>query len=224
MSKELKMAAAKAALEFVKDKMIIGLGTGSTAECFIDLLIQNRKVFNIKVVASSLRTSNLAKEGGLVLLDINDVEKIDIVVDGADEVDDQRRMIKGGGGALFREKIIAKAAKKMVVIVDKFKCVEQLGMKSIPVEVLPYGYKFTQKEILNKGFKSTMRLNPDKTFYLTDNHNYILDVTLNSFISDPEHIHNRLISITGVLETGLFFDLNPIVVIASSPKDVKVED
>lgn len=224
MSKELKMAAAKAAIEFVKDKMIIGLGTGSTAECFIDLLIQNKKIFDVKVVASSKRSAQLSKEGGLNLMDINDAQKIDIVVDGADEVDDQRRMIKGGGGALFREKIIAKAAKKMIVIVDKSKCVEQLAMRSIPVEVLPFGYKFTEKEIQKKGFKSILRLNPDKTLYLTDNNNYILDVSLNSFISDPEHIHNRLISITGVLETGLFFDLNPVVIIATTPEDVTVED
>jgi ribose 5-phosphate isomerase A len=224
MSKELKMAAARAALGYVRDKMIVGLGTGSTAECFIDLLIENKKNFDIKVVPSSKKTELLAKNGNLSVTDINEVEKIDIMVDGADEVDDLKRMIKGGGGALFREKILAKAAKRMIVIIDKSKCVEQLGKKEIPVEVISFGHKFTQREIQNKGFRCQLRLNSDHSPYITDNNNYIYDVSLDSFISDPEHIHNRLISITGVLETGLFFGLNSTIIIASSSKDVIIED
>ena len=224
MSKELKIAAAKAALGFIKDGMIVGLGTGSTAECFIDLLIEKRKNYDITVVPSSKRTEFLARKGNLKVSDINEVEKIDIVVDGADEVDDLKRMIKGGGGALFREKIIAKAANRMIVIVDKSKCVDLLGKRAIPVEVSSFGYKFIRKEIQNKGFKCMHRLNADNTPYMTDNNNYLFEVSLDSFISDPEHIHNRLISITGVLETGLFFGLNATIVIANSPTDVIIED
>lgn len=224
MSKELKMAAARAALGYVRDKMIVGLGTGSTAECFIDLLIENRKNFDIKVVPSSKKTELSAKNGNLSVIDINEVEKIDLMVDGADEVDDLKRMIKGGGGAFFREKILAKAAKRMVVIVDKSKCVEQLGKREIPVEVISFGHKFTKIEIQNKGFRCRLRLDSDHSPYITDNNNYIYDVSLDSFISDPEHIHNRLISITGILETGLFFGLNATIIIASSSKDVIIED
>jgi ribose 5-phosphate isomerase A len=226
MNRRLKLAAAREALAFIKDKMVLGLGTGSTAECFIEYLVEkvNKERLDLKVIASSKMTHELAKRGNLTVIDINQVDKIDLVVDGADEIDDQKRMIKGGGGALLREKILAKASEKMVVIVDKTKCVEELGKKAIPIEVAPYGYKFTEKKIEKLGFKCHLRLNPKNIPFITDNNNYILDISLDSFIADPQQIHDRLISVTGVLETGLFFDLNPMVIIAYSSNKVKIID
>ena len=222
---KLKIAAAREAVNFVKDQMIVGLGTGSTAEYFIKLLVERANMgINIKVIASSVRTYKLAKTGNLDVLDINDVDKIDIVVDGADEIDDQKNIIKGGGGALLREKILASASDIMIVIADSSKIVKQLGNRAIPVEMIPYGYKFTMGEIHKIGFKSELRLNENKEPFITDNHNYILDVSLDTFVADPQHIHSRILSIPGVVETGLFFDLNPKLIIASSISDVKIID
>lgn len=226
MSYELKKAAAKAALNFVKDTMIVGLGSGTTAELFIEFLIDKVQVekWDIKVIASSERTFQIAKRGKLNLKEINEVDNIDIVVDGADEIDDQKRMIKGGGGALLREKILAQAAKKMVVIVDSSKCVAQLGKGLIPVEVSSFGYKFTQEKLQKEGFKSSLRLNENKLPFLTDNKNYILDLSLDKFFAAPKPLHEKISSVVGVLETGIFFELDPIVIVAHSATSVKIID
>lgn len=224
VNEDLKIAAARAALDFIRSEMIVGLGTGSTTEFFIDLLIEKstRTKLNIKVVPSSFRSAKKAKEGKFAVLDINEVVTIDIVVDGADEIDDQKNMIKGGGGALLREKILALAADKMIVIADKSKMVEQLGKRAIPVEIIPYGYKFTMKEFQKKGFIPFLRLKEDGSIFLTDNNNYIFDVKLDSFVANPKIIHERMISITGVIETGLFYDLDPILIIASDHGEIKI--
>lgn len=203
-----KEAAAKAALPLIRDGMTVGLGTGSTAAYFIQHLIEKvRAGLKIQAVATSRRSEQLAQEGGIPLLDINAIENIDLTIDGADEIDSQRRMIKGGGGALLREKIIATHSREMVVIVDESKIVDRLGKFPLPVEVIPFAWKLTQRTIGKLGYSSDLRKNSDGSPFLTDNQNYILDLRMNATNDAPELMHAELKNIPGVVETGLFLRL-----------------
>jgi ribose 5-phosphate isomerase A len=216
----LKKKAAETALSLIKDNMIVGLGTGSTANFFIDGLIQKQKEgLNIRVVASSSESEKRAQNGSLRVLNINDVLNIDIVVDGADEIDFEKRMIKGGGGALLREKILASNAAKMVVIADSSKMVKKFG-RPLPLEVTSYGYKFTKNTLEKMGFKSSLRMKNDKPF-VTENYNYILDVVLNN-IQSPEKIDSQLLKIVGVVETGFFLNFDPLLIISHSATEVEI--
>ena len=147
-----KEAAAKEALKLVETEMIIGLGTGSTAKIFVDLLAQKyfEESLNIKVLATSSSTADQAQKLGLPLTSINNVERVDLVIDGADEVDPLLNLIKGGGGALLQEKIVAESGKVMVVIVDDTKVVTSLGRFPLPIEIIRFGYDFTRKMVLKE--------------------------------------------------------------------------
>ena len=224
MNRELKIAAASEAMKFINDKMVVGLGTGSTTECFIKLLSEKAAKLDIKVVVSSKKTEMLARKLNLNILDLNDVEKVDIVIDGVDEIDAKKRMIKGGGAALLREKILAEASDKSLIIADCSKYVEQLGGRELPIEVVPYGYRHVEKKINELGFKSKLRVDQNNNIVITDNMNYIFDVLLFSTGNDISDIHNKLISITGVIETGLFINFNPTLIIAHSLTDVRIID
>ena len=144
-----KEAAAKEALTFIKSNMVIGLGTGSTAKIFVDLLAKKffSEKLNIKVLSTSSKTEIQAKNLGLPLTQINKVSNIDIVIDGADETDMKLNLIKGGGGALLQEKIVASNSNKMIVIVDSSKVVENLGKFPLPVEIVKFGCNSTKKQI-----------------------------------------------------------------------------
>ena len=136
-----KKAAAEKAISFVKDGMIVGIGTGSTTFYFIENLIRQCKAgLNIKAVASSEKTMEIARKGEIPLLDINTVKSLDIYVDGADEIDPEKRMIKGGGGALVREKISANMSKERIFIIDESKLVQKLGQRPLPVEIIHFGH------------------------------------------------------------------------------------
>ncbi len=203
-----KEAAAHAALKFVKPGMLIGLGTGSTATFFIDALIKKcQQGLKISAVSSSLRSLEQAQKGHIPIVDINTLTSIDLVVDGADEIDPELRLIKGGGGALLREKIIANMAKEVVIIADNSKLVERLGKFSLPVEILPYAYLATISHLSQQGFHGTLRKNAAGDIYLTDNGNYIIDVHFPDLCHDPESDNHKIRSIPGVLETGFFFHL-----------------
>lgn len=209
----LKKKAADAALKFIKNQMIVGLGTGTTTNYFIDSLIEKcKKGLRIKVVASSLGSEKKARKGGLEILDLNDVSKIDVVVDGADEIDNKRRMIKGGGGALLKEKILASNAKKMIVIVDESKMVKKLGIRPLPIEVVPFGYSHIERKVEKMKLGAKLRMNGSKPF-VTENHNFILDLSLKG-ISDLEALNSELLNIVGVVETGFFLNFNPLVICA----------
>lgn len=209
-----KAAAAKKALEYVKDSMLIGIGTGSTVFYFIDYLIERCKQgLKIQAVSSSERSTKQAKAGGIPFADINTITSIDLTIDGADEIDDKNRMIKGGGGALLREKILAFSSKSMVVIVDETKVVHQLGSRKLPVEILPFGLHLTIKHIELLGFKGHLRLSDNGHLYKTDNGNFIYDITYEKQIVHPENDHLKLINIPGVVETGFFFNLAKKIVI-----------
>jgi len=215
-----KEAAAKEALKLVETEMIIGLGTGSTAKIFVDLLAQRyfEESLNIEVLATSSSTANQAQKLGLPLTSINNVERVDLVVDGADEVDPLLNLIKGGGGALLQEKIVAESGKVMVVIVDNSKVVTSLGRFPLPVEIIKFGHDFTRKmvlkEIENMGYAdiSFDWRKDGKKFFLTDEGHYILDLKLNH-IKNPTLTHEKIKGVTGVVETGLFINIANKVII-----------
>lgn len=212
-----KKNAAKMALNFIKKNMIVGLGSGSTVNFFIEELIE-KKPF-IKCIASSKETQQKALKGGLVLLDINEVKKIDLTVDGADEIDKNKNMIKGAGAALFKEKILAFHSKKLIIIVDETKKKDFLKDKKLPLEIFPFGFKCTKNKIEKLGFKGEFRkqLNTKKLF-ITENGNFILDINLKKIIKDLNNLNRKLLEIPGVLETGLFLNFNPKIIIGKKDK------
>ena len=192
-----KRAAGEAAIEFVEDGMIVGVGTGSTVKYFIDALGKiGRRIDG--AVSSSDRSSTLLREIGIPVLDPNAVGQIPLYVDGADECDPQRCLIKGGGAALTREKILAAVAKKFVCIVDAHKCVDVLGKFPLPVEVIPMARSHVAREIERRGGTPVWRQG-----CVTDNGNWILDVH-GLRIGDPVTLESEWNQITGVVTVGLF--------------------
>ncbi|CUI16315.1 ribose 5-phosphate isomerase [Candidatus Protochlamydia naegleriophila] len=209
-----KKAAGKAAVELIKEGMLVGLGTGSTTSYFIEALGQRcRSGLNISAVASSVQSMRQAHFEGIPLIDADKITLLDLTIDGADEIDHHKNMIKGGGGALLREKLLALASKEMVVVVDENKLVEQLGAFPVPVEIATFAYRTTLKRLESNGYSCILRLNRDKSLYLTDNGNYIIDIQYQKPIANPKLEHERLKSLAGVLETGLFFNVAGRVVV-----------
>ncbi|HSX13578.1 MAG TPA: ribose-5-phosphate isomerase RpiA [Chlamydiales bacterium] len=209
MNETGKKAAGVQAANLIEDGMVVGLGTGSTTAYFIQALIEKR--LRIKTVASSKRSHEIAKAGGLHVLDINEVDHIDMTVDGTDEIDPQKRLIKGGGGALVREKILALSSSEMVVIADVSKVVTQLGKAKLPVEILPYGHLFARKKIEHLGYSSTWRIADPTSLnqeqYVSDNGNYILDIHFPTLLKNPEEVNQIILEIPGVVDTGFFFKI-----------------
>ncbi len=201
----MKKAAGYAAAELIENEMLVGLGTGSTVFHFINRLIERTKEgLSIQAVSSSLNSENQAKKGGIPFADINTITSIDITVDGADEIDGEKRMIKGGGGALLREKILANTSREMIVIVDESKVVEKLGKHPLPLEILPFAREAIIDKIKKFGFHGTLREHHKDGPYVTDNGNMIYDIHFESLRDDPEKDHEKLLRIPGVLETGFF--------------------
>ncbi|MFS8563746.1 MAG: ribose-5-phosphate isomerase RpiA [Rhabdochlamydiaceae bacterium] len=209
---QAKKAAGQKAAQLVLDGMIVGLGTGTTAYWFIHSLIPLCKKINIQAVATSSASLEQARKGGIPLLDVNTITSIDITVDGADEIDPERRMIKGGGGALLKEKIIASMSKEVIVIIDETKLVPKLGKCKLPVEIVPFGVQSTIHKLEQQGFSGTLR--KDKNgIYKTENGNYIYDIHLDPNKTHPAEDHERLIQIPGVIETGFFLNLATQVIV-----------
>jgi ribose 5-phosphate isomerase A len=216
-----KMRAAAAALDFVEEGMILGLGTGSTANHFVRMLGE-RVASGLKVVGlpTSEATRRLAASCGVPLLELDHADRIDLTVDGADEIDGDFRLIKGGGGALLREKIIANASDHMVVIADASKMVDTLGAFPLPVEVTPFGWTITAKKVfdaLRASGCETPETHPREAgaagkLFLTDGGNYILDCKCTR-IPRPEELADRLARIPGVVEHGLFLGLARTVIV-----------
>lgn len=197
--------------------MVIGLGTGSTAAFFIAHLIKRCKQgLRVKAVATSDASEKQARLGGIPLLDVNAVTSLDLVIDGADQIDRKKRLIKGAGGALTREKIIAAMGKEMIVIADESKQVDQLGRCLLPVEVIPFGLEAIRSQLAALGYQGKWRQRAEGSFYLTDNGNRILDIDLPSPLDNPEKSHSEIRAVPGVLETGFFFNLATRIVIGKS--------
>lgn len=226
MSQEdAKKAAAEWAVSLIENGMIVGLGTGSTAAYFIQALIKkHQQGLKIQAVPSSRHSADLAKKGGIPVLDINSVPRIDITVDGADEIDPQKRMIKGGGGAHVREKILSCASKEMVVIVDDTKLVSSLGKVKLPVEVLFYGSPATREKLEALGFQGKWRLNEDKTLFITENGNLLFDIHFAMPPLSPEKEHLKILQVPGVVDTGFFFHIAGRVIVGHADGTVKVWD
>lgn len=204
-----KKAAAYAAAELIQDEMIVGLGTGSTAEHFIIKLGSRCQQMNLKIsaVATSEKSHQLALANHIPMIDINTLTNLDITVDGADEITPQKKMIKGGGGALLREKIVASMSHEMIVIVDQTKVVDYLGAFPLPVEIIPFAWQATEHIIHLKGFKGQWRIASDGQRFVTDNGNFIYDIAFASPVREPEKAEQTLSSIPGVMTTGFFFGL-----------------
>src|ERR1700737_8015 len=209
----LKRAAAEKALELVRDGMLLGLGSGSTVRYFTEgvgrLVAGGMKV---RGVPSSRRTAELALSNGIQIV-TELVGQIDLAVDGADEVDPDLNLIKGRGGALFREKIVAAAAKRFVVVVDESKLVRQLGVGVVPVEVLPFLWRTTAERLIGLGASLTVRGGEDAPF-ITDNGNLVLDLTFEDGIADPAATAQSLKLTTGVAEHGLFVGMTDTCIVA----------
>lgn len=193
---ELKKAVGRAALQYVKPGEILGVGTGSTVDCFIDAL----KESGISIpacVSSSVRSTKKLEQYGFKVLDLNEVERIGVYVDGADEIDPHFAMIKGGGGALTREKIVAMVSDRFVCIADQSKKVDVLGKFPLPIEVIPMAVRAVIRELEKLGGKPVLR------DFTTDNGNKILDVH-GLQIEDPVQWEQKLNQIVGVVTVGLF--------------------
>ena len=203
-----KREAAQRALDLVKPGMRLGLGSGTTARHFVDLV--GAKVaagLDIRCVATSEATAAQARALGIPLATLDELPELDLTVDGADEIDPELRLIKGGGGALLREKIVAGASRRMAVIADSSKLVSRLGAFPLPVEVVPFGLAATRRHIervfSDLGLAGPIRLRGAATPFVTDGGHYILDCALGA-IPDPERLAQALSPIPGVVEHGLF--------------------
>jgi ribose 5-phosphate isomerase A len=231
LSDNLKRAAAEAAIELVADGMVLGLGTGSTAEHFLVLLGERiRQGLNVRGVATSRQTERSAAALGIPLTSLDEAPRLDLTVDGADEIDSALRLIKGGGGALLREKIVAAASRIMVVIADESKLVSVLGRFPLPIEIVPFGAKATVAHVAH-AFRE-LGLAPmehgmahgrgglragagGQGHFVTDNGNLILDWPCGR-IRDPEILTGVLKAIPGVVEHGLFIGLAHLALIGTA--------
>jgi ribose 5-phosphate isomerase A len=218
--KAKKLTGEKAA-EYIEDGMIIGLGTGSTAYYAIKKVGEMvRKGLKVKAVPTSKETAELAAEEGIELIELADVESLDLTIDGADEVDPDFNLIKGGGGALLREKIVASATDKLIIVVDESKMVEHLGAFPLPVEVTPFSWQYTQKMIEKFSCSSEIR-KEDGEIFVTDNGNYILDCDFGK-IEDPVKVTVELNKLPGVVENGIFAEMAEIVVVGYNDGHIEV--
>ncbi|OCQ53212.1 Ribose-5-phosphate isomerase A [Photorhabdus australis subsp. thailandensis] len=212
---ELKKAVGWAALEFVTPGTIVGVGTGSTASHFIDALGSIKDQIKGAVSSSEASTEKL-KSLGIPIFDCNEVDSLDIYVDGADEINGNMQMIKGGGAALTREKIIAAIAKKFICIVDASKQVDVLGKFPLPVEVIPMACSYVARELVKLGGVPKYRQN-----VVTDNGNVILDVHDLSIL-DPMELENKINGIAGVVTVGLFANRGADIVLMGTLDGVKI--
>ena len=215
---ELKRKAAVRAVDFIESDMVIGLGTGSTANYAIKEIgdkIQSGKLQNVVGIPSSERTAILARELNIPLTDLDAHPTIDLTIDGADEVDPDLNVIKGGGGALLREKIVAQASRRIIIIVDESKLSPQLGTKwALPIEVVPFARRTEQIYLESIGGSVTLRVDENKSPFLTNQQNLILDTHFGQ-ISDPGGLASRLNIRAGIVEHGLFLGLVTDVIVAA---------
>lgn len=212
---ELKQSVAKAALDYIEEGSIIGVGTGSTVNFFIDQLATVKSYFK-GAVASSIETEKRLKSHGINIVDFNSVDELSLYIDGADSYNVHRQLIKGGGGALTREKILATASKQFICIVDETKKVDVLGEFPIPVEVIPFARSFIAREIVKLGGHPVYRQNTT-----TDNGNIILDVH-NIVLLDPVKFEHEFNNIPGVVCNGIFAVRNADMILVATHTGMKV--
>ena len=223
MTDDSKRDAAECAIQLVSDGQVVGLGTGSTAAFAIQGL--GRRIaggLRISGVPTSKASEELALMVGIPLRDLNDVQKVDITIDGADEVDPAFNMIKGGGGALTREKLVALLSERCVYVVDERKLVDRLGQSfAVPVEVLPFAWAASARRLAELGCESLLRGSRDNPF-VTDNGNYIIDCRFPPIVDSPE-LEKAIKQVPGVIESGLFVGIADELVIGFADR-VEVRD
>ncbi|MGF9966985.1 ribose 5-phosphate isomerase A [Bacillus rhizoplanae] len=212
-----KRLAGEYAVDFIREGMTIGLGTGSTVYWTIQKLGELvREGLAIRGVPTSRQTEQLAKELQIPLVSLSEVDELDLTIDGADEISDDLQLTKGGGGALLREKLVATASKLLIIVADESKLVSRLGEFPLPVEVVPFAAEHTAQRIRTLlGCTTTLRLQNNQP-YITDNGNFIVDCAFPDFITNPIETHQFLKTLTGVVETGLFINMAQIVVIGEN--------
>lgn len=218
---QLKQAAAEKAVSFVESGMVVGLGVGSTAIFAvrkIGAMIRVGELKDIVGIACSLSVEEEATKAGIPLTDLGQNPIIDLTIDGADEVDPDLNLIKGGGGALFREKIVAQASKREIIIVDENKLSPALGTNwPLPIEVNPFGWETHIDFLKTLGGEPNLRINEDGTTYITDQNNYIIDCDFGP-IDNPTNLSNTLNNRVGIVEHGLFLGLATDVIVARPGK------
>jgi ribose 5-phosphate isomerase A len=217
-----KQAAARAAAELVESGQIVGLGSGSTATCFVKFLAERvRQGLKIVGIPTSLATKQLAEQLGIPLTTLEEHPQIDIDIDGADEVDPHLNLIKGGGGAFLREKVVASVSRHFIVVADSAKQVSRLGKFPLPVEVIPFAQALIAPKIAALGATVSLRYFADGNPYVTDEGHHILDCTFGE-IADPPALAERLRSIPGVVEHGLFIGMAEMALIGKGKDVIRV--
>ena len=217
-----KAQAAQKAVEYINEGQILGLGTGSTVHHFLTALgTRVQDGLRVRGVPTSQATATYATQLGIPLLGNDEPWDIDVAIDGADQVDPQLNLIKGGGGALLREKIVARATRQFIVIVDEAKQRPQLGLPfPLPVEILSFGWRTTQQHIEKMGWPAPRREQAGQPF-LTDNGHYIVDVQI-PIIADPASLERTLLQIPGLVECGLFVNMASLV-ITGTPQGIRLQ-
>jgi len=218
----LKLRAAQRALELVEPGMTVGLGSGSTATLWIKLLGERvrEQGLDIRAMASSEDSERLGRSYGIPFVNFEECRSLDLTVDGADEIAPKLALIKGGGGKLLREKIVASASKRFVIVADESKQVEKLGRFPLPVEVIPMAAPLVSDSLRELGFTPTIRVNQDGTRYVTDEGNLILDCS-GLLIDNPEQVAATIDSIIGVVEHGLFLNMADLALIAGEQQVIE---
>ena len=216
---KLKQEAAELAVQFVESGMLVGLGTGSTAIFAtrkIGALLRDGTLMYISGFATSQATQNEAQQLGIPMIDTSLPLKIDVTIDGADEVDPQFNLIKGGGGALFREKIVAQASDREIIVVDESKLSKCLGtLHVLPIEVSPFGWRSQLRYLESLGARAVIRKNSDGLPYVTDSGNMILDCDFGP-IPDPADLATKLGARAGIIENGLFIGITSDLIVAGA--------
>jgi ribose 5-phosphate isomerase A len=218
----MKLRAAQRALELVESGMTLGLGSGSTATIWIKLLGEKVRDHGLKIrgIASSDDSERLGKSFGIPFVTFQECRSLDLTVDGADEIAPGLALIKGGGGKLLREKIVASASKRFVIVADESKVVEKLGRFPLPVEVIPMAAPLVMNSLKGIGFTPKIRMKTDGTQYITDEGNLIFDCS-GLLMENPGEIAARLDSIVGVVEHGLFLNMATTALIAGEQKIIE---
>ena len=218
---DLKKIAGDTAAEYVKDGMVVGLGTGSTAFHVVNAIGERVKNgLSIQAIPTSEATRRQAEGLGIPLLTIDEVTHIDLAIDGVDEIDPQFNAIMGGGGALYREKVVASLADEVIWIMDESKLVEKIGAFPLPVEIAQYGAKQAMAKMEGYGWKPVLRVRDGKTF-VTDNGNYIADLHLDAGFAIAD-VREKLGGIVGVLEHGLFLNMCRRIVVGTADAGAKI--
>lgn len=221
-SHQAKIAAAKHAVQLIADERLIGVGSGSTVQCFLEELAKAyHQGLHIVVATASTSSASLARKLHIPSIPPSEIMQVDLLIDGADAVDPLGNMIKGGGGALLREKILAYSTKKYLILIDETKRVSQLHSVPLPVEISPFAHPSTLFRLEREGFFGKLRKTADSQPFLSDNGNYLVDLLPGRPNRSPQEEEWLLKQIPGVLETGLFYSLTKKIIVGYSSGQVR---